>query len=236
MKMLYISLMAAVLLAGCGPVGAGGSSGRIVAVAQTSAPTAAPSAAATEAAGATPAASDLPTASATPTESQPFEAPTPHPAPQEDGTLIRVYKGERRLELWKDGALEHACAVGLGFSPTGHKEREGDGRTPQGTYYVCTRNDQSRYYLSLGLSYPNEADAAAALAEGRISPEECEEIAEAIRAGRRPPWNTPLGGEIMIHGRGGGSDWTAGCVAVDDGDMDILWEHGALGTVVQIYP
>ena len=100
---------------------------------------------------------------------------------------------------------------------------------------MCTRNDRSRFYLSLGLSYPNKEDALDGYAKGLISEEQRDEIIRQIDAGKRPPWDTPLGGEIMIHGRGGDRDWTAGCVAVDDDVMDILWEYGDLGTPVTIY-
>ena len=149
---------------------------------------------------------------------------------------VQVVKRQRKLFVWKDGVLLHTFAIGLGFAPEGHKQREGDGKTPQGAYYVCMRNEHSRYHLSLGLSYPNEEDAAAALAQGAITQAECNAIQTAIRAGRRPPWNTPLGGEIMIHGHGAQRDWTAGCIAVEDADMDVLWSLCPLGTQVLIEP
>lgn len=157
-------------------------------------------------------------------------------APKTEGIAIAVYKERRRLYLWQEGELLLGCSVGLGFSPEGDKKREGDGRTPEGEFYVCTRNAQSRFYLSLGLSYPNEEDAARGLESGLISKAEADEIEEAICEGKRPPWNTPLGGEIMIHGYGGDRDWTAGCVAVDDACMDVLWEYAKKGTPVWIYP
>ncbi len=166
----------------------------------------------------------------------PLPTSSPRPAPEGDGVLIRVYKADRELELWENGMLSHACSIGLGFGPEGHKYAEGDGRTPEGAYYVCIRNDQSRYYLSLGVSYPGAQDAQNAWNEQRITKEQCDAIVEAIEGGRRPPWDTPLGGEIMIHGHGGSSDWTAGCIAVDDSDMDVLWDKAAIGTAIEIYP
>lgn len=149
---------------------------------------------------------------------------------------ITVKKSERLLWLWDGNRLAGEYPIGLGWAPEGHKSQEGDGRTPEGSYYVCTRNGSSRYYLSLGLSYPNAEDAAAALASGRIDAATCDRIVQAIAAGGRPPWDTPLGGEIMIHGHGSNRDWTAGCIAVDDAIMDILWAFCPIGTEVQILP
>ena len=126
--------------------------------------------------------------------------------------------------------------IGLGFSPVGHKQVEGDGKTPEGEYYVCVKNYNSAFYLSLGLSYPNKDDAAAALADGRITNKVYKNIAAAIDSKQCPDWYTPLGGAIMIHGHGGDSDWTSGCVAVDNNIMDILFEYCGLRTKVTILP
>jgi murein L,D-transpeptidase YafK len=126
--------------------------------------------------------------------------------------------------------------IGLGFNPKGHKHKEGDGRTPEGSYYICCKNPNSRYYLSLGLSYPNEQDAAKGLQDGRITGTQCRRIKNAIRRKATPPWNTPLGGEIFIHGRGSHRDWTLGCIALDDGDMRELFGAVPVGTPVTILP
>ncbi|MGI5878791.1 MAG: L,D-transpeptidase family protein [Christensenellales bacterium] len=166
-------------------------------------------------------------------------APQPRPTQavqRVDNPRIVVRKSERKLELWDGDTLVGRYAIGLGWNPEGHKKAEGDGRTPEGEYYVCMRNAHSSFYLSLGVSYPNKEDARAALDEGRISRDTYNEIAAAIDGGRRPPWNTPLGGEIMIHGHGGDRDWTAGCVGVDDEVMDILWDACPLGTPITILP
>lgn len=82
-------------------------------------------------------------------------------------TRVRLYKGQRLLVL--DGAdrVLQTYPVGLGFAPEGHKQFEGDGRTPEGTYIVDKRNPESTYHLSVGISYPNEADIAFAEAQGR---------------------------------------------------------------------
>lgn len=149
---------------------------------------------------------------------------------------IRIEKSRRRLLLiiCEQDALSFPIA--LGSSPVGHKQCEGDGRTPEGEYYVCTRNDKSKYYLSLGLSYPNPADADSALAAGLISPDQHTSILAAHADRRRPPWDTPLGGFVMIHGGGTDSDWTAGCIALKDTDMDQLFRLCRIGTKVTILP
>ena len=147
---------------------------------------------------------------------------------------ILIEKARRRLTLYREDGEELVFPVALGSAPVGPKGREGDGRTPEGLYYVCTRNENSKYHLSLGLSYPNAEDAERGLRDGAITAGEAESIASAIEAGRRPPWDTALGGYIMIHGGGAQADWTAGCVALADEDMDILWRYAALGTEVEI--
>ena len=149
---------------------------------------------------------------------------------------IVVKKAQRLLELWDGETLMGSYPIGLGWAPEGHKQIEGDGRTPEGEYYVCVRNSNSSFYLSLGLSYPNKADAQAALDDGRIDRRTYDQIAEAIDSKQRPPWRTPLGGAIMIHGYGSQSDWTAGCVAVDNDIMDILWAACRVGTPVIVEP
>jgi len=149
---------------------------------------------------------------------------------------IVVKKSERKLELWDGDKLYGTYPVGLGWNPEGDKKVEGDGRTPEGTYYVCVRNANSRFYLSLGVSYPNKEDAKEALEAGMISQSVYNKIADAIDNKSCPPWDTPLGGAIMIHGMGSGSDWTAGCIAVDNDVMDILWKHCPVKTPIIIEP
>ena len=147
-----------------------------------------------------------------------------------------VKKAERRLEVWQGETLVVTFPVGLGKDPVGHKQREGDNKTPEGEYYVCVKNRNSRYYLSLGVSYPNKEDAAAALQDGRIDRQTYERIARAIDKGGRPDWYTALGGEIMIHGHGSASDWTRGCIAVENEVMDMLFAWCSLGTRITILP
>ena len=149
---------------------------------------------------------------------------------------ILVEKGLRRLTLMRDGETPLVFPIALGKSPEGHKEREGDNRTPEGEYFVCTRNDKSKFHLALGLSYPNPEDASAALLRSEITPEQHDAICAAHKIRRRPPWDTPLGGFIMIHGGGTASDWTAGCIALSNEDIDILFSLCPMGTAVRIVP
>ena len=148
---------------------------------------------------------------------------------------LTVHKADRRL-IYEDGAVRREFRIGLGFEPVGRKEVEGDGKTPEGEYFVTHRNPNSRYFRSLGISYPNADDARSGLAAGRITRAQHDAIVRATTARRLPPQNTPLGGTIFIHGRGAGSDWTLGCVALEDEDMTFLFEHVRPGDRVRIEP
>lgn len=160
----------------------------------------------------------------------------PERSPLAGPRVVVIHKGERALGLYLDEQLAATHPVGLGRSPESHKEREGDGRTPEGRYYVCNRNPRSRFHLFLGISYPNADDAEAALRAGRISEQEHRAIVEAIRAGRKPPWDTPLGGEIGMHGGGPHSDWTLGCIAMENEAVEDLWKALKIGDPVLIRP
>ena len=162
-------------------------------------------------------------------------AEVPLRLPLENPRIV-IIKSTRRLFLYSGGRAVRQYRIGLGFAPVGDKTREGDGRTPEGEYYICNKNPNSRFYLSLGLSYPNEQDAARGLEEGLISESDYRRIVRAIRIGTTPPWDTPLGGEIFIHGRGGHRDWTLGCIALDDGEMHVLYEAVPRETPVVIQP
>ncbi len=149
--------------------------------------------------------------------------------------VIKVYKGERKLEFWQDEILVQSFPVSLGFSPEGNKLRDGDGRTPEGIYYICTKNPRSKFTLFLGISYPNIQDSQRGLEEGLISQEEFNQIKASIEIKRRPCWETALGGKIGIHGKGSCRDWTAGCIAMEDKDIRWLWNQSELGDAVEIY-
>lgn len=149
---------------------------------------------------------------------------------------VVVVKSRRELQLLSQGEVVRTYRIGLGIDPVSPKVRQGDFATPEGIYYVCVKNPQSRFTLSLGLSYPGPDDAERGLAEGLISARERANILAAFEARATPPWNTRLGGEIMIHGRGSQADWTAGCVALDDADIRELYRLIPIGTPVEIRP
>lgn len=149
---------------------------------------------------------------------------------------IVVEKAARRLSLYAGGEVVRVYRIGLGTAPVGDKERAGDRRTPEGTFYVCVKNPQSAFYLSLGLSYPNAEDAERGLREGLITRAQYRRIVRAVRNNQTPPWDTALGGTIFIHGNGSQSDWTWGCVALDDRDMKELFDSVPTGTPVRIEP
>lgn len=166
-------------------------------------------------------------------DADPFFFHSPAGAPGE--VEIRIYKGQRVLELVMDGEAAGRFPIGLGFAPEGDKEKQGDGKTPVGEYYVCSRNDQSHYYLSLGVSYPNTEDARRGLDAGLIDQETYDRIADAEERRALPDWDTPLGGVICIHSGGSAIDWTWGCIGTEDETMDILWEYCPHGTPILIY-
>lgn len=132
-------------------------------------------------------------------------------------TRIVVNKSARQLILMHHDEVLRAYEMELGFSPEGDKQMEGDGRTPEGSYVIDRRNPNSEFYLSIGISYPNEDD-----------------IAEAEALGERP------GGDIFIHGTPNpfrrGDDWTAGCIAISNREMREVYSMVRLGTPIDIYP
>ena len=136
-------------------------------------------------------------------------------------TQVQVKKGERRMYLLNGNRALKVYDVGLGFAPAGHKMFEGDGRTPEGVYYIDRRNPDSRYHLSIGISYPNEVDNARAMAMGRSA-----------------------GSDIFIHGLGPEGrvlaqqrrDWTAGCIAVTDKEAEDIYAMVQDGTPIVILP
>ena len=119
-------------------------------------------------------------------------------------------------------------------SHLGHKEKEGDQRTPRGDYYVCTINEKSKFTLFFGLSYPNTEDAKGAFLRGVIDEKQRDGIISAITKEARPPWNTPMGGEIGIHGGGIGRDGTRGCIGMRDEDVLDLRRFVEMGMTVEI--
>ena len=133
-------------------------------------------------------------------------------------TRVAVFKANRRMYLLHQRDVLRAYDVALGFAPVGDKKVAGDGKTPEGHYLIDRRNPESQFHLSLGIDYPRAHD-----------------IAEAKALGQDP------GGDIFIHGRGNAlrdfqRDWTWGCIAVTDREMEEVYSMVRTGTVVSIYP
>ena len=136
---------------------------------------------------------------------------------------ILIEKRAHRLTLFRDGKPLRTYLVALGLNPVGDKVRMGDHRTPEGVFYIDARQPNSHYHLALHISYPDAAHRARSQAAG----------AEA-------------GGDIMIHGLPNGlgsagalhrrNDWTNGCVALTDQEMEQLWSVVPIGTPVEIKP
>jgi lipoprotein-anchoring transpeptidase ErfK/SrfK len=149
---------------------------------------------------------------------------------------ILVKKGERQLLLSSAGKVVRTYKIGLGLSPLGDKVRSGDHRTPEGDFYIFTKNDKSAFYLSLGVSYPNVPHAERGLRDGLITRAQYNAIMRANKSKTTPPQNTRLGGTIYIHGNGAQSDWTWGCVALENEDVRELFSAVGVGTPVTIQP
>ncbi|MCX7565920.1 L,D-transpeptidase family protein [Sulfitobacter sp. F26169L] len=135
-----------------------------------------------------------------------------------DVTGIVVNKGERRMYLLNEDRVLNDYKIFLGFAPEGHKQFEGDGKTPEGIYRIDRRNPNSRFHLSLGISYPNAVD-----------------IQKAREMGKSP------GGEIFIHGqrhpmRPDKDDWTWGCIAVNNKQIEKMYAMIQDGTPISINP
>ena len=143
--------------------------------------------------------------------------------PEQRADRLLVEKAARRLTLFRENQVIARYNIGLGFAPEGDKRREGDGRTPEGWYEIDYRNPNSRFHLSLHVSYPDARDRAEAKALG-VDP----------------------GGEIFIHGYGGlidwfaalwrHGDWTAGCIAVTNDQIEEIWSLTPNGVPIEIRP
>ncbi|MHC4065180.1 MAG: L,D-transpeptidase family protein [Planctomycetota bacterium] len=154
---------------------------------------------------------------------------------------VVVLKSKRCLHLFDGETLIRTYPIALGHSPVGAKRRVGDGRTPEGTFRICSKKERSRYHRFLGIDYPDAESARRGLASGLLTAGEAEAIREASAEGRCPPWTTALGGGIGFHGGGiarpnAGADWTAGCIALSDAHIAELFEVLRLGDAVEILP
>lgn len=162
----------------------------------------------------------------------------------EPALRIAVWKSKRQLWLSLGDKVIRRYSVSLGKEPRGSKEARGDGRTPVGVYYVSEKRPRSKYHRFLALSYPGIQDAERAFAAGRITADTWADIWLANTRGKRPPADTVLGGFVGIHGTGGNGrqgllrqllDWTDGCVALSDRDVEELYESTPVGTPVEIF-
>jgi murein L,D-transpeptidase YafK len=145
------------------------------------------------------------------------------PSNHEQADSVLVVKSERKLYLLQAGRVLRTFDVALGLVPNGPKQREGDFRTPEGKYFLESRNTDSDYFLSIKVSYPNEQDRSRARAQG-LDP----------------------GGQIMIHGLPNepryaqrhyeSSDWTDGCIAVSNSDMVDIWLMTRESLPIEIRP
>lgn len=136
---------------------------------------------------------------------------------------IVVHKDKRVLLVYSKGNLLKSYKIALGKNPVGDKQFEGDDKTPEGLYYINDKNPNSGYHKNLGVSYPNASDSVEAKS-----------------------FNKPVGGDIKIHGIRNYMgiigkfhnlrDWTRGCIAVTDEEIDDLYEHVPIGTPIQINP
>jgi murein L,D-transpeptidase YafK len=147
---------------------------------------------------------------------------------------LLIEKGARRLTLLEGGRVIRTFPVGLGAAPAEDKIREGDHRTPEGRFYVCSRNAASAFHLFLGVSYPDEAAAERGLRAHLIAPAQARAIHEAQKRRGLPPQGTKLGGLVGIHGGGSGGDWTWGCIALENEGIEELWVSCPIGTPIEI--
>lgn len=132
-------------------------------------------------------------------------------------TRVQVFKEARMMRLLSDSTVMRTYSFELGFAPTEHKKIEGDGRTPEGAYLINRLNPNSRFHLSLGISYPDADD-----------------VSYARSVGKSP------GGNIFIHGTPtnylGKDDWTWGCIAVTNEEIEEIYAMVNIGTIIYIYP
>jgi hypothetical protein len=145
-------------------------------------------------------------------------------------------KGARNMALCQGGQEVASFHMGLGFAPTGDKLVEGDGKTPEGSFYVAQLVPDSQYYKAFLLSYPDAGDAAWGYGQGLISAADKSSIESAQSSCLTPPQTTALGSYIEIHGEGGGQDWTWGCLAIENFELDQIWAVLTPGDTIVVKP
>ena len=156
--------------------------------------------------------------------------------PKTENPRLIIKKGKRELLVFDGEKPVKTYKIVLGSAPVGDKEIEGDGKTPEGDFFIFTKNDKSKFFLSLGISYPSIDNAKRGLENDLISREEHDAIVEAINNKQMPPQKTKLGGEIYLHGGGTIADWTDGCIALRNEEMQELFDAVSVGTSVAILP
>jgi len=149
---------------------------------------------------------------------------------------VVILKSRRVLHLFDGDTLVRSYPVDLGTFPRGQKHSAGDGRTPEGVFHAAALNPASKYHRFIGIDYPDASAVARGLAAGLISPGQEADIRHALDSGRCPDWGTPLGGGIGIHGSRRGYDWTAGCIAMSNRDVEELFSVIRPGDRIEILP
>ena len=148
---------------------------------------------------------------------------------------VAICKHARTLTVFDGEEEVLRSRVVLGKNPA-DKRREGDLATPEGAFYICLKNPDSKYHRFLGLSYPNIEDAERGLRERLITQVEFDQIRDAIAQRKCPPWKTALGGEIGLHGPCPNVTWTHGCIAMAVDQIDRLYDLLDVGDDVVIEP
>ncbi|MBI4816157.1 MAG: L,D-transpeptidase family protein [Deltaproteobacteria bacterium] len=153
-----------------------------------------------------------------------------------DEHVLRVHKSARKMELLVGDRVVRTFQVGLGLSPLGDKEKQGDMRTPEGEFFVAIKNPRSDFHRFIGLSYPMPRHAKRGVEAGLVDERVLSRVESAARKRRVPPQTTSLGGYVGIHGGGAGSDWTWGCIAVSDAEVEWLFDTLRLGDRIVVLP
>ncbi len=168
----------------------------------------------------------------------------------EPPSKIVILKAKQLLELHQNGKTVRTYRVCLGTNPLGSKRVTGDSKTPEGEYFICYKSAASRFHRFLGISYPSAADAKMAFENGLISLEKRDSIINSLKSGKAPPWDTKLGGWVGIHGYPTDEDdrrwvtllypkpdnWTDGCIAMWNFEIEELFSKVSVGTPVVISP
>lgn len=162
-----------------------------------------------------------------------------------NNTRLWVFKSQRELWLIKGGKVKKVYHISLGRNSKGPKLHKGDNRTPEGEYFISEKKINTPFHRFLALSYPNITDADQALERRLIAPKQWADIWFALQINQTPPANTPLGGRIGIHGQGAldhqtqrildDIDWTKGCIAITNTEIEELYRLIPLGTPVKIW-